>query len=144
MYLSLGSKQGNKLHTQIRLHSSNLNEHRYKLGKTDSPKCECGARKENTEHFILDCFRLYAEIMELFQHISSVPNIDLSILPRQTKLKILLHGPPGDNHMVIRIANAFQRFIQQTQRFVSTNTNTTLIVRADGSPNADTITNTES
>ena len=120
LYLSVGSKQGNRLHTQIRLQTSDLNEHRYQLGKTDSPKCECGARKENTEHFILDCPRFYAERMKLFQYISNVPNIHFSILPRQTKLKILVHGPPGDNHTVISIANAFQRFIQQTQRFVRT------------------------
>ena len=120
MYLCLGSKQGNKLHTQIRLHASELNEHRRKLGKTDSPKCECGAKKEDTEHFILDCPRFHAERSELFQYISTVQNIDFSNLPRQTKLKILVHGPQGGNHAVIRIANAFQRFLHQTQRFLRT------------------------
>ena len=49
IYLTLGSKLGNKLHTRIRLNSSDLNEHLVRLGKADSPRCACGATKENTD-----------------------------------------------------------------------------------------------
>ena len=54
-YLNTGSKIGNRLHTRLRLNSSDLNDHRNKLGKSDSAKCKCGAATENNKHFLLIC-----------------------------------------------------------------------------------------
>ena len=118
-YYNLGSKQGNRLHTQIRLGVSDLNEHRHKLGKIDSPECECGARKENTEHFLLHCPRFHSERSELFQCVSVALNTNFFNLSSQAKANALINGPKADNHTLIRIAHALQRFIQLTQRFVS-------------------------
>ena len=37
LYFSLGTKRGNKLHTQLRLGMSDLNAHQFKIKKTDNP-----------------------------------------------------------------------------------------------------------
>ena len=120
LYLSMGSKQGNRLHTQIRLHVSDLNEHRKKLGKADSPKCECGALKESTEHFILDCPRFNAERAEQFEKLSDVFTFDPLDLPPQTRVQMIINGPRVGIHTVRQVANAFQCSLHQTQRFVKT------------------------
>ena len=40
-----GSKNGNTLLTRIRLDRSDLNQHKYSIGKSDSPECVCHAKK---------------------------------------------------------------------------------------------------
>lgn len=119
-YFSLGSKLGNMLHTQIRLCSSDLNEHRNQLGKIDSPKCRCGADKEDTEHFLLTCPLFHTERAELFQFVSTVLKVDFRNLPRQTKIDILMYGPQGNTDTGIIVAKTLQNFLHRTQRFART------------------------
>ena len=54
-FYSLGTKLGNKLHTRLRLKTSELNAHLFRIGLTQSPQCRCGYKKEGSRHFILLC-----------------------------------------------------------------------------------------
>ena len=117
-YLSLGSKLGNMLHTQIRLNCSELNEHKSKLGKIDSPKCRCGANREDTTHYLLSCPLFNAEREEMMKHISAILNKNFRNFPQKLKLKILLYGPQEGRAAEYLVASALQRFVQLTRRFV--------------------------
>ena len=116
-YLSIGPKLSNMLHTQIRLNCSGLNDHRYRSGRTDSPKCRCGADREDTEHFLLRCPMFIVERTELSGSISAILNMDFQNLAHKAKIKILLYGTCKIRVNDAAIANVVQRFIQRTQRF---------------------------
>ena len=92
IYLTLGSKLGNRLHTRIRLNSSDLNEHLVRLGKADSSRCVCGATKENTEHLILSCPLFHLDRVLLFQSISTALGKDFVKMSRFPKLNRLSTG----------------------------------------------------
>ena len=117
-YLAFGSKLGNMLHTKLRLNCSDLNEHRSKLGKLDSPKCGCGAMREDTEHFLLNCPLFDAERAELFQRISSALHTNFQELSRKAKINLALQGPKGSIAVGVAVSNAVQRYLQRTQRFI--------------------------
>ena len=118
LYLGLGSKLGNMLHTQIRLKCSALNEHGHKLGKNDSPECSCGARSEDTEHFLLHCPVFDAARDDLFQNVSTALNVNFQELPRKTKTEVLLYGPEGQTFSTCMfVALELQRFLLRTERF---------------------------
>lgn len=118
-YLSIGSKLGNMLHTQIRLNCSDLNEHKWKVGRTDTPKCFCGYRREDTEHFLLCCPQFNTERAEMFREASAALQRNFQSFPQKHKAKILLYGPSdgGDKTVCTTLANILQRFLQQTRRF---------------------------
>ena len=71
-FLSIRSKVGCKLLTQIRVGRSNLNFHSFSVGKTSSPECICHFPQESPTHFFLECF-LYNEkrrtLLSTFQHL---------------------------------------------------------------------------
>ena len=117
LYFTVGSKEGNKLHTRIRLNSSDLNEHKVRLGKSDSPSCDCGAPKESTEHFVLSCPLYHSERMLLFNDLSTVLDTDFTSMSRRSKIELLMNGPRGNTDIKTKVALAFQQFIQQTRRF---------------------------
>ena len=118
-YLSLGYKIGNTLHTKLRLQSSDLNEHRYKLGKTDSPKCLCGASREDTNHFLLSCPMFSAERNDMFRQLSAALNLNFQDISQRRKIQIMLYGAERGRNADITIAKIFQCFLQRTQRFTS-------------------------
>ena len=73
--LSMGTKVGCKLLTQIKVGMSYLNSHSYTVGKTPSPECVCHFLHESPTHFFLECF-LYNEerrtLLSTFEHF--IPN----------------------------------------------------------------------
>ena len=54
-HFARGTKLGNTLLTRIRGGRSNLNQHKFTIGHTDSLECLCHFRSESTEHYFLDC-----------------------------------------------------------------------------------------
>ena len=63
---SKGTKIGNCLLTRLRIGRSELNLHKYTIGLTDSPECDCHSKEESTKHYILDCFLYAVERQTLF------------------------------------------------------------------------------
>ena len=117
-YLSTGSKIGNRLHTRLRLNSSDLKDHRFKLGKSDSAKCSCGAATENSEHFLLICPLFRTEREELFERLTEILSENFQNIPRKKKIETLLNGPSR----VMKVtrhdtAMAVQSYILKTRRF---------------------------
>ena len=54
-FYSIGTKNGNKLHTQLRTGTLPLNGFLFQTQKSTTPHCPCGFRLEDTKHFVLYC-----------------------------------------------------------------------------------------
>ena len=119
-YFIEGSRLGNQLHTQIRLQASELNEHRYRLGKSNSTNCQCGALKETAEHFLLICPLFRTQRSDLFHRLTVVLGTNFHNFTKKKKIAILINGPQQTNRDTVRnAALAVQCFIFQTQRFIN-------------------------
>ena len=121
-HFARGSKIGNKLLTRIRVGRSDLNQHKFTIGLTDSPECLCHFRSESPEHFFLDCFLYLPERQILFGLIEHyVPHF--KNLTKRKKLEIILSGVNIDNENFLStnttIMRATQNFILHTKRFVN-------------------------
>ena len=83
-------------HTRLRLLSNLLNRHKFKLGFSDSPNCECGNHEESEKHYLLSCVRYSAEGQAMIQTVSSiltVSNLNTDFLDRPDELlELLLKG----------------------------------------------------
>ena len=55
-HFARGNKLSNSLLTQIRVGRSDLNQHKFSIGFSESPECKCHFREESPSHFFLDCF----------------------------------------------------------------------------------------
>jgi hypothetical protein len=119
-FLSMGTKVGCKLLTQIRVGRSYLNSHSYTVGKTPSPECVCHFPHESPTHFFLECF-LYNEerrtLLSTFEHF--IPNF--KNFSKKKMLEIILFGYDIDNTDIyktnVSLQLATQKFILQTKRF---------------------------
>ena len=96
-FFGMGSKKGNILHTRLRLKSSQLNAHRYALGKSDTPCCRCGNPREDTRHYLTQCPIHNSARTTLLQKLSTVPNLAFSNLSDAKKIKVMVWGPGGNN-----------------------------------------------
>ena len=65
-HFSRGKKQNNTLLTKIRVGRSDLKQHRYTIGLSDSPQCLCHHREESPSHYFLDFFLYSLERQTLF------------------------------------------------------------------------------
>ena len=50
-----GSRKCNIIHSQLRMHCSNLNAHLVELHVLSDPMCICGLDKEDNNHFFFHC-----------------------------------------------------------------------------------------
>ena len=91
-HLSLGSKYGNKIHTQIRCGRSQLRQHLFEVGNSPSPRCPCFFPRETTEHYLLDCFLFSKERHALVSSLGGILEKDPSQYTRAEMLEILLYG----------------------------------------------------
>ena len=117
---SKGSKEGNRLLTRLRIGRSELMLHKFAIGQTDTPECNCHSKEESTRHFILDCFLYTVERQKLFQLVEHyIPKF--AGFSKMTKLNILLFGlktdNPDYNYLNTQITIAVQSFILKTKRF---------------------------
>ena len=119
-HFSKGQKLGNCLLTKIRVGRSDLNQHRFTVGLSDSPNCLCHFKTENPEHYFIDCFLYSLERRILFSLIEHyIPYF--KGLNKKQKLDIILRGVDIDNEEIlstnITITKAVQRFIISSKRF---------------------------
>jgi hypothetical protein len=115
-----GHKYGNMLHTQLRLGRSQLNEHLYKLGLSETKGCLCGAPSEDTMHYLLDCFLYENDRIELFDSLDGLTEKDPGKYTRPEQMAILLRGErpeiPGRYKVNSKIFKATQKYIVNTNR----------------------------
>jgi len=115
-YLTLGTKLGNTLHTQIRLGMSKLNAHQYSIQKVTTPECACGHNQENTTHFLLYCPLFTTARINLSRQVSAYLCTDFQGFPDTTKVNTLLFGRNTTKHTAPLISAAFQKFLESTSR----------------------------
>ena len=77
-HFARGKKMNNSLLTKIRVGRSDLNQHRYTIGLSDSPQCLCHHREESPLHYLIDCFLYTLDCQTLFgkieHYILNFPN----------------------------------------------------------------------
>ena len=120
-HFARGSKIGNMLLTRIRVGSSELNQHKFTIGRSDSPQCVCFHREESTLHYFVDCFLYLPERQILFSKIEHhIPHF--KNYSKKKKLDLILRGYNPDNveytQLNTTLTIAVQRYIIQTKRFL--------------------------
>ena len=115
-----GSKSGNIFLTRIRLDRSDLSQHKYSIGKSDSPECACHARQESSYHYIIDCFLYNCERQILFDSVEQYIK-NFRKLGKRKQFEILTIGidirNPDYNYINTKITYAVQHYIFKTKRF---------------------------
>ncbi len=126
-HLSLGSKYGNKIHTQIRCGRSQLRQHLFEVGNSPSPRCPCFFPRETTEHYLLDCFLFSKERHALVSSLGSILEKDPSQYTRAEMLEILLYGEKYHDPEKYPANKIIQRYVHRyligTKRLVFSPTN---------------------
>ena len=119
-HFARGSKKSNSLLTKIRIGRSDLNQHKFTIGLTDSPQCLCLYKEESPLHFFIDCFLYLPErqvMFDLFEHY--IPKFRK--FSKQKQLETILTGINLDNEDFLRtnttLTIAVQNFIMHTNRF---------------------------
>ena len=119
-HFSRGNKFTNSMITIIRIGRSDLNQHKFTIGLTDSPACLCHYKQESPEHYFLDCFLYLQERQALFSLIEHYVS-KFKRMTKKNKLNIILVGLNIDNeefvHLNTILTKAAQNFILKTKRF---------------------------
>ena len=119
-HFSRGQKKLCTLLTQIRVERSNLNSHKFQVGKIDNPKCLCEDPNENSLHFVTCCWLFTEERRILFDQVEQyIPQF--RSLSKKRQYEILVNGYNLDNpdllHINTQIMKMTQHFIFKTKRF---------------------------
>ena len=120
-HFSRGNKLSNRLLTQIRVGRSDLNQHKFTIGLTDSPECTCHYREESPLHYFIDCFLYSFERQILFSqiehYIPNFPNFN-----KHKKLDVILRGIEPENleyfSTNVTLTLGVQNFLLKTKRFL--------------------------
>ena len=75
-----GKRKANLIHSQLRMHCSNLNGHLASLHVIDDPTCICLNGVEDNEHFFLDCHLYYTYRLKLINVVNELGNFTLDTL----------------------------------------------------------------
>ena len=121
---SIGPKTTNSLITRFRTNRTDLNQNKFTIGLTDDPSCDCHAKYESSEHYLLDCFLYTVERQNLFTLVEQfVPTFTNK--SKKLKFSILTRGldnsNPDNYHTNKNISLAVQYFILKTNRFSDLN-----------------------
>ena len=101
------------LHTRLRLGCSQLNEHLFRIGIKDSPKCICSNENEDVWHFFFVCPLFSIQRNKLHTSVTSIAPFTL---------ETVLYGSPDGNHSQNSIIfQAVHEFIKDTSRFGNQN-----------------------
>ena len=111
VWFSRGDRKSNIWHARLRMKCSKLNDDLYShIHVVDSPSCPCGARRETSKHFLLDC-PLYANERALMLS-------DLSEMGFKPTTKNLLFGNTNYTDAInCQAADIVQTFLNATKRF---------------------------
>ena len=101
---------------------SDLNQHKFTIGLSESPQCLCHHREESPLHYFIDCFLYLPERQTLFDRIGHyIPNF--KNLTKQRKLDLILKGFNIENPEYLQLNTtltiAVQNFIFKTKIFHS-------------------------
>ena len=118
-----GNRFPNVLHTRLRLGSSTLNSHLFKVGRAESCSCSCANPSETPKHYLLECPNystqrdaLLVQIRDLLApgtHRTLIMNLDTNYF-----FNLLLRGSTeNSDHVNITLFAAIQEFIISTGRF---------------------------
>ena len=105
--------------TKLRVNFSPLNEHRFRHSfDCLSPRCACGADKEDNVHFLLHC-PLYDTLRsDLFSQLADVSGIQFARMDTSELYELLLYGDPKLNLIANRmIIESTISFIERSKRF---------------------------
>ena len=110
--LNFGRRYLSILHTRLRLGSSQLKSHLFKIGVKDSPECLCGTGHEDTWHFFFACPFYVVPRSKLHSTICDIAPFSL---------QTVLYGS-ADCSMIenTQIFSAVHDYISLTERFKST------------------------
>ena len=82
-HYEIGPRKLNNILTQLRCFASFFKNDLFQVNIVSDPSCHCGANREDSYHFFLDCFH-YSNIRHiLFQNLNWLPNycvLDLTLL----------------------------------------------------------------
>ena len=99
-HFSKGTKLDNSLLTKIRVGRSNLNQHQFIVGLSDSPECLCHFSNKTPKHYFLDCFLYSPERRILFNLIEHfIPNFQR--MNKKQKFDIILRGIDIENPEIL-------------------------------------------
>ena len=115
---TIGTKKCNTLHARMRLQMSHLNAHLFKIQKNDSPACTCGHPIKNSRHFILFCSQFTHHRTALFDKASQILHHPFTQMPPLSQLSTLLHGTGLRDSDGRAIAQCFQTFLFNSNRFI--------------------------
>ena len=120
---NIGSKFANSIHTQLRIGRSQINQHLFAIGRSNTQACLCGCPVESTQHFLLDCFLYSIEREELFNYIRTTKYVLCSSLDSYTKKDLVSAFLFGEHpHVLDRypynklLFRAVQKFLVKTKR----------------------------
>ena len=119
-HFSKGSKIGNSLLSRLRLNQSDLNLHKFTVGRSESSECDCHAKSESSFHYLTECFLFSGERQILYSLVEHYIPHFLNI-SKTKQFEILVMGinidQPEFNSTNTTIAIAVQKFILSTKRF---------------------------
>ena len=120
---NIGSKFANSIHTQLRIGRSQINQHLFAIGRSNTQACLCGCPIESVQHFLLDCFLYSNEREELFNYIRNTKYVLCSSLDSYTKKDLVSAFLFGEHpHVFDRypynklLFRAVQKFLVTTKR----------------------------
>ena len=109
IHFYIGSRQGQVLHTRLRLNCSSLNSHLFFRNLIDSPLCACG-EVETTPHYLIHCPRYTNIRIELMTELTDIPT--------EITTNLLLFGSNElTEEQNIHIFKTTQTFIIKSKRF---------------------------
>ena len=92
-YFGINDIEGIRLLTRLRVHFSDLREHKFRHKfQCSSPMCLCQTGIENNEHFFLHCPRHSNYRKDLLDRISNVVDVDIGNLSSTDLCNLLLYG----------------------------------------------------
>ena len=118
-YYGIHDKHGIKLLTKIRVEFSDLRDHRYNHNfNCLSPTCSCGIEDETSVHYFLCCPRHQAQRTILLSNISEIMGTNVSLLPKDYLIHIILFGSNVFNIISNKlIIDQAIMYVKNTNRF---------------------------
>jgi hypothetical protein len=104
-----GDRKANIIHSQLRMHCSNLRHHLYELHVIDDPVCLCGLDVEDTKHYFMNCPLYNTNRTSLINTINALSNFSVDVI---------LYGDDNiDIELNCIIFAAVHDFILESERF---------------------------
>ena len=111
IWFTRGDRKSNIWHARLRMKCSKLNDDLYAyIHVVESPTCSCGARRETSKHFLLDC-PLYVNDRETM--LSELRDIGF----KPTTKNLLFGNSCYSDDINCHAVDIIQRFLKATKRF---------------------------